>query len=156
MKAQMPRIKGKKQLPAIGTRGKNIMQLFAECGNSLPVSAGNVGDHIPSFQEKTEDGFAPESRRVEHREAGHIIPKDKTLFIRYPLAHKVFMQNAQNRFFRPFELILSSTEEKAIRAKPLFSPATELDTRVIIKLPLTDFTADQHDNPFPLAFPLPY
>ena len=64
------------------------------------------------------------------------------------MTNKVFMQDTQNRFFRSFELILSSAEKKAIRAKPLFLSATEFCLRIKGKLLLTDFTVDQHDESF--------
>ena len=124
------------------------MQVFTERGNQLPVSANNISDHILSFQEITKDGFAPESWRVAQGGTGHVSPGDKTFFIRHAMTNKVFMQDTQNRFFRSFELILSSAEKKAIRAKPLFLSATEFCLRIKGKLLLTDFTVDQHDESF--------
>jgi hypothetical protein len=146
MKGQMPRIEGEIQPVAIGIRGKNRVQILAERGDLFPVSADNVSDCIPSFQKKTEDGFAPESRRVRHGEAGHIIPEDKSFFIRHPLTNKIFVQTAQNRFLRPFELILSSAEEKTIRAKPLFMSVTEPDARIRGIIPPADFAWGQHGS----------
>ena len=148
MKGKMPRIEGEVQPVVLGTGGKNRTQILCERSDPLPVPAGNVGDHILPFQEKTEDGFAPEFRRIEHGEAGHVIPKDKAFFIRHPLTDKMFMQNAQDRFFRSFELILSSAEEKAIRAKSLFMPVTELDARLRSIFPPADFALVRHDGSY--------
>ena len=148
MKGKMPRIEGEIQWLVIRTWGKCRMQVFAECVNALPIPASNVSDHIPSLQKEPEDGLTPEFRRIEHGEAGHVIPKDKAFFIRHPLTDKMFMQNAQDRFFRSFELILSSAEEKAIRAKSLFMPVTELDARLRSIFPPADFALVRHDGSY--------
>ena len=150
MKAKMTSIEGEFQpVGIIGPRGKNSMQVCAECGDPLPVPAGNICDRIPPFQEETEDGLAPEFRRIAHGGGGDVIPADKTLFIRCALPDEVFMQTAQNRFFRPFELVLPPAEEQTIRAKALFSSAAEPDARVRGIFPPADFALVRHDDSFP-------
>ena len=124
------------------------MQVFAECRNLLPIPAGDLSYHIPPFQEETEDGLAPEFRRVAHGGGGDITPADKTLIIRDTFTNEMFMQNAQNRFFRPFELILSPAEKKTIRAKALFASAAELDARLRSIFPPADFALVRHDGSY--------